>query len=135
MEVKLSHAFASRLHAIDPRLAELRRICSAPLVVSARGTVVERALAECWAKGTFDNPVDSLDYHFAIHGAGRTLWEYTYEAARFFQKYSGEARWGRWHPRWPEAFQLKKDGPGGYFTPGGRILSYWGFDEQREGAL
>ncbi len=95
MEVRLSDAFANRFHAIDPRLGELRRVCSVPLVVSAPGTIVEKALADCWAKGTFDNPIDSLDYHFAMHGAGRTLWEHMYEAARFFEKYSNEARWGR----------------------------------------
>jgi hypothetical protein len=104
-------------------------------VVSARGTVVEKAIADCWAKGTFDSPVDSLDYHFAIHGAGRTLRDYTYEAARFFEKHRRRAIWGRWHPRWSGAFQVKKGKCGGYFTPGGRILSYWGFDEQREGTV
>jgi hypothetical protein len=134
MEVRLTGMFASRLRTLDPKLAE-QCTCSTPLMVSARGTVVEKAIADCWAKGTFDNPVDSLDYHFAIHGAGRTLREYTSEAARFFERYQREAIWSRSHPRWNEAFQVKKTTCGGYFTPGGRILSYWGFDEQREGAV
>jgi hypothetical protein len=105
------------------------------MVAASNGTIVEKAVADCWAKGTFASPVESLEHHFTKHGAGRTLREYTYEAARFFDKYRHEAQWGRWNPRWPEAFQLKKEGRGGYFTPGGRILSYWGFDEQGKGAV
>jgi hypothetical protein len=92
-------------------------------VSSSTGIVVEKGVADCWAKGTFDNPVESLDHHFGKHGAARTLREYTYEAARFFEQHHHEAQWGRWNPRWPEAFQLKKGLRGGYFTPGGRILS------------
>jgi hypothetical protein len=135
MEVKLSHAFAARLQAINPAVEDWRPTPAAVLVVSARGVVVEKAVADCWAKGTFDTPADSLAYHFVRHGAGRTLRQYTYDAARFFEKYKHEARWGRWNHRWAEAFQLIKAGEAGYFTPGGRILSYWNPDEQGKATL
>ena len=34
---------------------------------------------------TFSNVVDSLEYHFAKHGGGLTLEQYTLDAERFFE--------------------------------------------------
>ena len=73
MEVQLSHSFAERIRAVDPECEDLDEASPALLLVSSRGIVVERSVADSWAKGTFANPVDSLERHFVKHGGGRTL--------------------------------------------------------------
>ncbi len=93
--------------------------------MSPGGTVVERSVADRWAKGTFDNIVDSLEYHFAKHGGGRSLRQYTDDASRFFEQYRGQAQWGKWNLNWEPAYRLKVGNHGGYFTADGKILTYW----------
>jgi hypothetical protein len=125
MEVRLSSIFVERVRAMNPLRADRRRNFPSSLLISPRGIIVEKNVADCWAKGTFANPIDSLDYHFRKHGRGRTREHYTYDALRFFRENHQEAQWGRWNHDWPEAFRLKIGTQGGYFTPGGRILAYW----------
>lgn len=98
---------------------------AAGFLVSPRGTVVERAIVDRWAKGTFGNVVDSIEYHFSKHGGGRSLQEYTDDAVRFFEQNKGQAQWGRWNPNWEPSFRLKIGDRGGYFTGDGRVLTYW----------
>jgi hypothetical protein len=98
---------------------------AARFIVSAKGTAVEGAIADRWAKGTFGNVVDSMEYHFAKHGGGRTLQQYTDDAVRFFQQNKGQAQWGKWNPNWEPAYRLKVGNQGGYFTSEGRVLTYW----------
>jgi hypothetical protein len=107
MEVRLTSSFDERIKAMDPEEAYA---CDQPrpmLLVSTLGAVV------------------SLQHHFEKHGNGRTRRQYTFDALRFFEKHKDQATWGRWNPRWPEAFRVKIGDQGGYFTPGGRVLSYW----------
>lgn len=103
--------------------------------VSLRGAIAEKSVADSWAKGTFPNPVDSLEHHFKKHGNGRTRWQYTFDALRFFSEHNEKAQWGKWRQGWNEAFRLKIGKRCGYFTPGGRILSYWEINEERQTAL
>ena len=98
---------------------------AARFIVSPKGTAVERAIAARWAKGTFGNVVDSIEYHFAKHGGGRTLQQYTDDAVRFFEQNKGQAEWGKWNPNWEPAYRLKIGNQGGYFTADGRVLTYW----------
>jgi RHS repeat-associated protein len=94
-------------------------------IVSSSGSAVESSLASRWAQGTFGNVVKSMEYHFAKHGAGRTLKQYTDDAAAFFAKNKGQAQWGTWNPKWAPSYRLKVGDKGGYFTSDGRILTYW----------
>jgi hypothetical protein len=131
MEVRCSRSFSERIRAVDPEYEDLVEAPSI-LVVSTRGVAVEKSVADNWAKGTFASPVDSLERHFEKHGAGRTRQQYTLDALRFFEEYKELAQWGRWNSTWPEAFRLKIGARGGYYTPGGRILSYWDDYGRRE---
>jgi hypothetical protein len=125
MEVRLSRFFDERIRAVDPACLVATGAPSAVLFVASQGTVVGKSIADSWAKGTFANAVLSLEHHFEKHGAGRSLKQYTFDALRFFEKHKDKAQWGRWKPDWAEAFRLKIGDQGGYFTPGGRVLSYW----------
>lgn len=132
MQIQLSRSFADRMKVIDPGCEDAGEDTPCLLVVSARGVVVEKSVADSWAKGTFASPVDSLERHFEKHGAGRTRRQYTFDALRFFEEHRHEAKWGRWNPNWSEAFRLKIGAKNGYYTPGGRILSYWDDYGRRE---
>jgi hypothetical protein len=135
MEVRLSGWFDERIRAVDPARVDTASMRAALMLVSLRGAIAEKSVADSWAKGTFPNPVDSLEYHFNTHGNGRTRWEYTFDALRFFYEYKEKAQWGKWHPRWNEAFRLKIGTRRGYFTPGGRILSFWDDHEDGQATL
>jgi len=125
MEFQVSSGFFERMGRVDAAHALDGLRSREALVVSPRGTVVEKSVIDSWAKGTFLNPVDSLEHHFAKHARGRTRRQYTLDALRFFSEHKDKAEWGRWNPSWSEAFRIKVGSRGGYFTPGGRILSYW----------
>jgi len=124
-ETLLESAFAYGQTAVDNAYATRGGETAARFIVSPRGTAVEKAIADRWAKGTFGNVVDSLEYHFGKHGAGRTLQQYTDDAAKFFQQNKGQAQWGKWNPNWEPAYRLKVGGQGGYFTGDGKILTFW----------
>jgi len=131
MEVRLSRSFEERISAVDPCLSSPTVV----LAVSSRGIVVEKSVLDSWAKGSFESPVHSLEYHFLKHGRGRTRLQYTFDALQFFSEYRQQTQWGRWNPAWYEAFRLKVDTRRGYFTPGGRILSFWDEHEKHQTAL
>jgi len=73
MEVRLSHSFAERIRAVDPEHADVCNAALPVMLVSPKGAVVEKTVADSWAKGSFDNAVDSLEYHFVKHGGGRRI--------------------------------------------------------------
>jgi hypothetical protein len=125
MEVRLSRSFEERIRAVDPACGATSSVLSPLLLFASQGIAVEKAVADSWAKGTFPNVVLALEQHFAKHGGGRTLQQYTFDALRFFNKYKEKAQWGRWKADWAESFRLKIGDEGGYFTPGGRVRSYW----------
>ena len=132
MHVQLSRSFAERMKAIALGYEDPDGVAPCLLVVSARGVVVEKSVADSWAKGTFASPVDSLERHFEKHAAGRTRQQYTCDALRFFEENQHLAQWGRWNPNWSESFRVKIGARNGYYTPGGRILSYWDDYGRRE---
>jgi hypothetical protein len=78
-----------------------------------------------WARGTFPSEAESMEAHFAKHGAGRSLTQYTDDAARFWETNRGQAQWGKWKPHWDESYRLKVGTQSGYYTRDGRILTYW----------
>lgn len=124
LENQLIISAASGLIAIGVAGAILREAEVAANVPS-RGTAIEKAVADRWAKGTFNSVADSIEYHFSKHGNGRTLQQYTEDAVRFFQENKGQAQWGRWNPNWEPSYRLKVGNRGGYYTADGQVLSYW----------
>jgi hypothetical protein len=72
----------------------------ATFCVSPNGVAVESVIARRWAQGTFRDVVSSMDYHYLKHGGGRSLVQYTDDATGFFEKYRGQAQWGKWNPKW-----------------------------------
>ena len=68
MQVQLSRSFAERMKAIASGYEDTDEYASCLLVVSAWGVVVEKSVADSWAKGTFASPVDSLERHFEARG-------------------------------------------------------------------
>lgn len=124
MEVQLSRFFGERIRSVAPG-SGICEVLAPVLVASAHGIVVEKTVVDSWARGTFRTPLDSFEYHFRKYGGGRTRQQYTFDALRFFNENRGIAQWGKWHPAWHEAFRLKVGSRRGYFTPGGRILSFW----------
>lgn len=131
MEVRLSRSFDERIRAVDPDVGALPPV----LAVSSQGIVVEKSVLDSWAKGSFESPAHSLEYHFLKHGRGRTRQQYTFDALRFFIEHKQQAQWGKWNPAWHEAFRLKVGTRRGYFTPGGRILSFWDEHEEHQTTL
>lgn len=69
--------------------------------------------------------VDSIGYHFAKHGKGRSVEQYTGDATKFFTQNKAQAQWGQWNPNWEASYRLKIGDQGGYFTSEGKVLTYW----------
>jgi hypothetical protein len=78
-----------------------------------------------WDRGTFPTKTTSILYHFAKHGKGRTLAQYTADAQAFWSINGGSAVWGTHNPGWAPSYKLKLPPRGGYFTASGAILTYW----------
>jgi hypothetical protein len=78
-----------------------------------------------WAKGTWPDKLQSMNYHLKKHGGGRTLGQYTADAQSLWNSNRNLAQWGQWNPQWQPSFRLKVGGQGGYYTQDGQILTYW----------
>ena len=82
--------------------------------------------AKYWDKGTFPNSRASLRYHYDKHGAGMTVAEYT-NAARSFMNRNASVLTYTYNYKlnnvsWYFNYLY---GHGGYFTSGGKILTFW----------
>jgi hypothetical protein len=134
MDVRLTERFDERCRAVDPAFAATHEARSL-LLVSSKGTAVEKGVLDNWAKGSFETPMRSLEYHFGKHGSGRTRQQYTFDALQFFRENKDRAQWGKWRNDWNEAFRLKIGNRCGYFTPSGRVISFWEIHEARQATL
>jgi RHS repeat-associated protein len=86
-----------------------------------------RLLFDSWHEATFPNKTQSVTYHWDKHARalGKSPTQYTRDALDFFRQNRGIA----------EQVTLKdgsaglriniKGGPGGYFTPDGRVVTFW----------
>lgn len=97
-------------------------------ITSPSGVAVPRYIADQWHRGTFDNVVDSMEYHLGKHGKGRTLQQYTIDAMNFYRQNK--------HRGTPVTL---KDGTlgiriqtgsgrskvGGYWTVEGKLVTFW----------
>jgi hypothetical protein len=99
---------------------------------AARGSGAGKYLLQNWHKGTFPNRTQSVSYHLAKHGKGRTATQYTQDAMNFFNKNKGLGQ-----------NVILKDGTqgiiiqtkqiingktrrvGGYWTRDGRLVTFW----------
>ena len=64
MIVRFSPYFEARIIAVSPEHAGCSRDVPHVLLVSRSGAVVEKLVADSWAKGSFKSSVDSLECHF-----------------------------------------------------------------------
>lgn len=92
----------------------------------ADGPVPEGSILRAWHRATFADEAASAAYHLEKHGGGRTLAAYTNDATEFFKANSGRgvamtAKDGS------AALRIKTPGggPGGIFTPEGKIITFW----------
>ena len=77
-----------------------------------------------WYRSTFNSVADSMDYHMAEHGNGRTVMEYTSDAMEFFQLYKNEAKPCILNDGSP-GLRIKVGKSGGYWTKDGRLVTFW----------
>jgi RHS repeat-associated protein len=78
-----------------------------------------------WHKATFASEAASAAYHLRTHAPGRTLEQYTTDAIDFYRQNRGRgvARTAR---DGSDAILIRtKGGPGGWFTPDGRVITFW----------
>lgn len=99
--------------------------------VAPRGT--GKYLADNWHQGTFPNRMQSVRYHLAKHGKGRTAQQYTQDAMDFFQKNKHLGQKVTLKDGTPGIkIQTKIKIPGqktqrigGYWTQDGKLVTFW----------
>ncbi|MBX3435034.1 MAG: hypothetical protein KF847_17085 [Pirellulales bacterium] len=97
------------------------------------GSANARYLADNWHQGTFPNRTQSVSYHLAKHGKGRSATEYTRDAMDFFQKnrHLGQEvilKDGTAGIKIQTKISMpgqKTQKIGGYWTSDGRLVTFW----------
>ena len=97
------------------------------------GSANGRYLADNWHQGTFPNRTQTVSYHLAKHGKGRSATEYTRDAMDFFQKnrHLGQdviLRDGSAGIKIQTKVSMpgqKTQKIGGYWTSDGRLVTFW----------
>jgi len=90
-------------------------------------------LADNWHQGTFPNRMQSVRYHLAKHGKGRTAQQYTQDAMEFFQKnkHLGQKvtlKDGTAGIKIQTKIKIpgqKTQRIGGYWTQDGKLVTFW----------
>jgi RHS repeat-associated protein len=85
-----------------------------------------------WHKGTFANRTQSVSYHLAKHGKGRTATQYTQDAMNFFNKNKGlgqnvilkDGTQGI-KIQTKQIINGKTHRVGGYWTRDGKLVTFW----------
>lgn len=100
--------------------------------VSKGGRQAGQYLSESWHQGTFPNKMQSIQYHVAKHGKGRTPTQYTKDAMEFFKqnKHLGQnviLKDGTAGIKIQVKTQIggKTQRIGGYWTSDGRLVTFW----------
>lgn len=84
--------------------------------------------SDIWHKGTFNSAIDSMEYHLAKHGNGRTIEQYTNDAMNFYNK---NKHLGKEVQLKDGSFGIKietisgNNKVGGYWTNDGKIVTFW----------
>jgi len=78
-----------------------------------------------WYSSTFADAWATAYYHLEKHGEGKTLEQYTQDALDFFQQNRGRGQSVILEDGTPGIRIKQKGGPGGYFTPDGKIVTFW----------
>jgi hypothetical protein len=90
-------------------------------------------LADNWHQGTFPNRMQSVRYHLAKHGKGRTAQQYTQDAMDFFHKNQHLGQKVTLKDGTPGIKiqtkvmipGLKTQRIGGYWTQDGKLVTFW----------
>lgn len=75
-------------------------------------------------RGTSHTTADSIKHHFEKHGKNKTLEQYTQDAKDFFDNNRGKMK-DVILKDGTKGVIIRKGEKGGYFTPDGKIVSYW----------
>ncbi len=100
-----------------------RALAAGTAVLDAAGGASEDAAAAAWHAGTFGSSAESAAYHYAKHGTGQGLVEYTREALQFLEANHGSAvqhalKTGE------TGIKITTETHFGIFTDAGKIVSY-----------
>lgn len=126
-----SEATAVLVVAVDDAATTPLSLRRAPEALTA--TQRGRYLLDNWHPATFPNRTQSVNYHLARHGNGRTAFEYTRDAQNFFSQNRGLAtqvtlRDGTAGLRIQTKVPVPGGGTrnvGGYWTTDGRLVTFW----------
>ncbi|HZE86742.1 MAG TPA: PA14 domain-containing protein [Methylomirabilota bacterium] len=77
-----------------------------------------------WYKSTSKTVEDAIDFHLEKHGAGRTAEEYTEDALQFFKE-NRDIMKNTILKDGTQGVKIRIGNQGGYFTPEGKIVTYW----------
>lgn len=99
---------------------------------AARSSGAGKYLFNNWHKGTFANRTQSVSYHLAKHGKGRTATQYTQDAMNFFNKNKGlgqnvilkDGTQGI-KIQTKQIINGKTHRVGGYWTRDGKLVTFW----------
>jgi hypothetical protein len=109
------------------------------LATRSPGRVADRSaqaagkyLNASWHKGTFPNKLQSVEYHLAKHGKGRSATQYTKDAMNFFEKnkqFGKSVTLSDGTAGIKIQTKVKVDGKtqnvGGYWTNEGKLVTFW----------
>jgi hypothetical protein len=129
LEASTAENISTKAETVGEASAEGTAQPASDSLVSKKGTAVDTQTANQWHKGTFNSNVDSMEYHLAKHGNGRTIQQYTKDATDFF---SQNKSFGQPHTLMDGSEGLKikigsgKNSIGGYWTIAGKIVTFWG---------
>ena len=98
---------------------------TAAAIVSLEHAANNASIGRAWYRSTFESEEASAEYHLGKHGMGRTLEEYTKDAQDFFRQNQSQATEVRLRDGTPGLRIKTPGGEGGYFTPDGRIVTFW----------
>lgn len=113
---------------VIPKAEEIKNIAKAlssagSKTLEEQGKEIENAASK-WYKSTFNSSEDSLQYHLSKHGNGSTAEQYTNDALNLFQG-KNDIMEKTILKDGTEGVKIKFGSQGGYFTPDGKIVTYW----------
>lgn len=98
--------------------------------ITQKGNTIAPKLESQWHRSTFDTVQDSMKYHLKYHGQGRSMEQYTRDASNYFNQNKNVAQKVTLEDGSPGLKIKTNRDHGGYFTPDGKIVTYW--DEQKK---
>ncbi len=100
-----------------------------PVGSAALGFSASARALSSWHRATFATEAESAAYHYGRHvlrpGLTHTFPQYTRDALTTFEQFGGLAKPVTLRDGSPGLLFRNPGNPGGYFTPDGRIVTFW----------